>query len=236
MDGLDWGVLFRPEFRAMLWKGLWTTLQLTAYASAGALAGGIAIALLRSSGVRAIAAAATAFVEGTRTVPLLVHLMFWYYGAPELLPEGIRTWLYARDVGFWSALVALVLYASAFVSEDLRSGIRGIPAGQLDAARSLGFARLQAFRFVILPQALRATVPPLLGQAMTLTKNTTISLVIGVPELAHVTRTVQSASFQSVSVYVFTTLFFLLMALMWTGLARFYAARVPRLRIADRDD
>jgi polar amino acid transport system permease protein len=227
VEGLEWGVLLRPEFRQLLYKGLATTLQLAAGACAGALVLGALIALLRLSKVRALSAAATVFVEFTRTVPLLVHLMFWYFAAPELLPHSLRAWLNAHDVGFCAALVALVLYSSAFVSEDLRSGIRSIPQGQFDAASALGLRELQRFRFVILPQALRAAVPPLIGQAMTVTRNTTLALMIGVPELAHVTRTVQSATFQAAGIYLFTTLFFLAVAVVLTGLGRLYARGRP---------
>lgn len=212
--------MLRPEFRGMLLKGIATTLQLTAAALAGGLLTGTLVALARQSRARALCFLATAFVEVTRTVPLLVHLMFWYFAGPELLPGAFKTWLYAHGAEFWSAAIALSLYASAFISEDLRSGIRGIPAGQHDAARSLGFGPFGHFRFIVLPQAARAMMPALLGQALAIARNTTVALMIGVPELAHVTRTVQSASFQSISIYVFTTAFFLLLAVALTGLAR----------------
>jgi polar amino acid transport system permease protein len=226
MGELEWGVLLRPEFRSLLVKGIFTTLQLSAASIIGGMLLGALIAFARLSRWRALSFAATAYVEFTRTVPLVVHVMFWYFGAAELLPEDAKRWLYARDTGFYAAVVALVLYSSAFISEDLRSGIRGIPRGQSDAAHSLGFGYLKTFRLVILPQALRATVPPLLGQALTLTKNTTVALMIGVPELAYVTRAVQSATFQTISIYAFAILFFLLVALALTGLSRLYQRRV----------
>ena len=66
-------------------------------------------------------------MEAIRNVPLLAHMLFWYFGAPELLPEEVRTWLYEHNFEALAAIVALTLYAAAYMSEDLRSGIRAIP-------------------------------------------------------------------------------------------------------------
>ncbi|MBK8580198.1 MAG: hypothetical protein IPN78_18975 [Candidatus Accumulibacter sp.] len=77
-----------------------------------------------------------AFVEAIRNVPLLAHMLFWYFGAPELLPTAAREWLYARNVEATSAIIALTLYTAAYMSEDVRSGIRSIPGQQSEAARA----------------------------------------------------------------------------------------------------
>jgi polar amino acid transport system permease protein len=222
---IDWGVMFRPEYRNMLLKGIETTLGLTAGAVTGGLLLGMVVAFGRLMPSRWIRLPATAFVELVRSIPLLVHLMFWYFAVPEMLPDELKRALYQRDVGFYAAMVALILYSSAFISEDIRSGIRGIPNGQAEAANSLGFGFFDTFRLIILPQALRATVPPLLGQAMNITKNTTVALMVGVGELAFVTRAVNDASFLSVGVYAFTTIFFLLIAVVLTALGKMYQRR-----------
>ena len=227
LASIDWGVMFRPEYRAMLLKGIQNTLGLTFGAIVGGLLLGVLVALCRLAPSRWIRLPATAYVEFVRTIPLLVHVMFWYFAVPEMLPEGVKRWLYQYDVGFCTALVALVIYASAFVSEDIRSGIRSLPQGQVEAAHSLGFGFLDTFRLVVLPQAMRAIVPPLLGQAMNITKNTTVALMVGVSELAYVTRAVNDASFLSAGVYAFTTFFFLSIAIVLTGLGRWYRRRFP---------
>lgn len=228
MASIDWGVMFRPEYRDMLLKGIKTTLGLTSGAIAGGLLLGMLVAFARLAPARWIRVPATVYVEVVRTIPLLVHVLFWYFAVPEMLPDETRRALYKHDVGFYAALAALILYSAAFISEDLRSGIRGIPRGQAEAANSLGFGFFDTFRLVILPQALRATVPPLLGQAMTITKNTTVAMMIGVGELAFVTQAVQDASFLSAGVYAFTTVFFLLVAVVLTGLGQWYQRRFPR--------
>lgn len=219
--------MFRPEYRNMLLKGIQTTLGLTAGAIVGGLLLGTVVAFGRLAPSRRVQLLATAFVELVRNIPLLVHVMFWYFAVPEMLPDELKHALYKHDVGFYASMVALILYSSAFISEDIRSGIRGIPHGQAEAANSLGFGFFDTFHLVILPQALRATVPPLLGQAMNITKNTTVALMVGVGELAFVTRAVNDASFLSVGVYAFTTVFFLLIAVVLTALGKLYQHRHP---------
>ncbi len=225
LGSIDWGVMFRPEYRDMLLKGIETTLSLTAGGLVGGLGIGALVALARLAPARWISLTATVYVEYMRTIPLLVHLLFWYFAVPEVLPDAIKGWLYQQDVSFYATLVAVSLYASAFISEDTRGGIRAIPKGQIEASHSLGFGFIDTFRFVILPQALHATVPPLLGQAMTITKNTTVGLMVGTAELAYVTRAVQSESFLSVGIYTFTTIFFLLIAAVLTMLGKAYQRR-----------
>lgn len=227
LTSIDWGVMFRPEYRDMLLKGIQNTLALTAGAIVGGLLLGMVVAFGRLASSRWIRLPATAYVELVRTVPLLVHVMFWYFAVPEMLPDDLKRTLYKGDVGFYASMVALILYSAAFISEDIRSGIRGIAAGQAEAANSLGFGFFDTFRLVILPQALRTTVPPLLGQAMNITKNTTVALMVGVGELAFVTRAVNDASFLSVGVYAFTTVFFLLIAIVLTALGKWYQHRYP---------
>lgn len=227
LTSIDWGVMLRPEYRGMLLKGIENTLTLTAGAIVGGLLLGMVVAFARLASARWIRLPATAYVELVRTVPLLVHVMFWYFAVPEMLADDIKRAFYKHDVGFYASMVALILYSAAFISEDIRSGIRGIAQGQAEAAHSLGFGFFDTFRLVILPQALRTTVPPLLGQAMNITKNTTVALMVGVGELAFVTRAVNDASFLSVGVYAFTTVFFLLIAIVLTALGKWYQLRYP---------
>ncbi|SFC72560.1 polar amino acid transport system permease protein [Polaromonas sp. OV174] len=225
IQGFEWGVVLRDEYREILLKGIATTLELTGGTLLGGMLLGAVLSFARLSPSSWLRRPATLFVEITCAVPLLVHLLFWYFGAPELLPDALKAWLYRQDVGFYASLVALILYSSAFISEDLRSGIRSIPHGQLEAAQSLGFGFVRSFRLVILPQALKAVIPPLLGQAMTITKNTSVALMVGVGELVYVTRAVQNSSFRTVETYAFTSVFFLLVAVVLTLLSRVYERR-----------
>ena len=162
---------------------------------------------------------AAAYADFVRCVPLLVHAIFWYFGATELLPDAVKEWLYDRDASMITGTVALIFYSAAFVSEDLRSGIRSINKGQTEAARALGFGFFQTFRLVILPQAVKAVIPPLIGQMMTITKNTSVTLMIGVVELISAARRVQDTTFHIVEPYAFATLSYLVICGVLTMVA-----------------
>lgn len=124
-------------------------------------------------------------------------------------------------------MIALALYTAAFMAEDIRSGIRAIPPVQFEAGRALGFGFLATMRRVILPQALRITVPPLISQTLNLWKNTSIATVIGAAELMYQAGQVESATFRSFESFGFATAAYLSVSLVITGLAAWYQQRYP---------
>jgi polar amino acid transport system permease protein len=132
-------------------------------------------------------------------------------------------------VEFASAAVALTLYAAAYMAEDIRSGIRAVSRGQLDAARALGMGYVDAMRLVVLPQALRTTLPPLLSQTLNLWKDSSVATVVGVGELMYQAARVESASFRSAEAFAFATLAYLSVSLALTALAALLQRRwTPR--------
>ncbi|WP_370225969.1 amino acid ABC transporter permease [Pararhodobacter marinus] len=211
------------RYGELLLKGLIVTLQLSGVTLAASFVIGVVLTLIRLSPLWIVRQAVGLLVDAIRSVPLLVHVIFWYFGAPELLPDGLRMWLYARDVNFICAAVAISIYAGAFISEDLRSGLRSIPRGQSEASLSLGFSGFETFRYIILPQAFRITVPPLLGQAMTLTKNTSIALMIGVPELVYQARRIQDITYEPLMPYASATLVYVVICALLTLASRAYS-------------
>jgi len=227
MTSFDFSILLSGRFHDMLVGGLWLSVQLLAVTLALALPLAVGIALMRLSGVRVLQAFAWTFVEAIRNVPLLAHMLFWYFGAPELLPEDTRTWLYEHNFEALAATVALTLYAAAYMSEDVRSGIRAIPKVQLEAGRALGFGFLATMRLVVLPQALRVTVPPLVSQVLNLWKDTSIATVIGTAELMYQAAKVETATFRSFEPFAFATLSYLAVSLLITGLGLWYQQRNP---------
>jgi len=114
----------------------------------------------------------------------------------------------------------LTLYTAAYMSEDIRSGVRAVPGAQLDAAMALGFSYLAGMRLVVLPQALRITLPPLLSQTLNLWKNTSIATVIGASELMTQAQRVESASFRGFETFALVTVAYLSVSLVLTGLAQ----------------
>ena len=227
MPVFDFSLLLKGQYHDMLLAGLALSLQLAAVTLVLALPLALAVALMRLSPVGFLRWAGFAFVESIRNIPLLAHMLFWYFGAPELLPESLKTWLYAGNIEAVSAVIALTFYTAAFMAEDIRSGIRAIPLVQFEAGRALGFSFLGMMRRVVLPQALRITVPPLISQTLNLWKNTSIATVIGAAELMYQAGQVESVTFRSFESFGFATAAYLSVSLLITGLAAWYQNRWP---------
>lgn len=227
MPSFDLDLLLHGQYHDWLLQGFVLSLQLAGVTLVLALPLAIAVALLRLAPWAPLRWAGFAFVEGIRNVPLLAHMLFWYFGAPELLPEGLKERLYAGNIEAISAVAALTLYTAAFMAEDVRSGIRAVPTVQLEASRALGFGYLASMRLVVLPQALRVTVPPLISQTLNLWKNTSIATVIGVGEMMYQAARVESASFRSVEAFAFASSAYLCVSLAITALAVWYHRRYP---------
>ena len=227
MHSFDISLLTSGHYHDMLVAGLRLSLLLAGVTLLLAVPLAVLVALMRLSGLRVLSAAAWCFVEAIRNVPLLAHMLFWYFGAPELLPEPVRDWLYAHNFEAIAAVTALTFYTAAYMSEDVRSGIRAIPQVQFEAGRALGFGFLSTMRLVVLPQALRITVPPLISQTLNLWKNTSIATVIGTAELMYQASKVETETFRSVEAFGFATASYLTVSLLITGLAILFQHRYP---------
>ena len=227
MQFFDPSILQSGQYHDWLVQGLVLSLQLTAASFIVALPLGALLALMRTATFAPLRAIGATVVEGIRNVPLLAHLLFWYFAFPELLPEGAREFLYAHDPEAVCAVIALALYSGVHMAEDIRSGIRAVPASQLEAARSLGLGRLASVRLVLLPQALRASVPPLLSQTVNLWKDTSVATVIGAAEMMYQAARVETASFRSVEAFTFATLAYLTVSLLISLAAYLYQRRFP---------
>lgn len=227
MPAFNLDLLLHGQYHDWLISGVWLSLKLAGLSLLFGLPLALGVALLRLAPLAPLRALGACYVEGVRNVPLLAHLLFWYFGAPELLPEGLKQWLYAQNVELAGAVVALSLYIAAYMAEDIRSGIRAIPVVQFEAARALGLGFGATMRLVILPQALRVTVPPLISQTLNLWKDTSIATVIGVAELMYQAAKVETSSFRSVEAFSFATLAYLSVSLAITGLGAWYQTSHP---------
>ena len=227
MPSFDIGLILSGPYRDWLVHSFLLSLEIAALTWACAVPLAVVVALLRLAPSAPLRAVGAAYVEVVRNVPLLAHLLFWYFGAPELLPEPIKRWLYAGDVEVVSAVIALTLYTAAYMAEDIRSGIRAIPAVQFEAGRALGLGYVATMRRVILPQAGRVTVPPLISQTLNLWKDTSVATVIGVGELMYQAARVETASFRSAESFAFATAAYLTVSLLIGGVAAWYQHRHP---------
>jgi polar amino acid transport system permease protein len=227
VTAFDFSLLLRGQYHDMLVGGLVLSLELAGVTLVLALPLAIVVALLRLAPAAPLRWIGFAYVEAIRNVPLLAHLLFWYFGAPELLPESWKERLYAGNVEAVSAVIALTLYTAAYMAEDVRSGIRAIPAVQFEAGRALGFGFLGTMRRVLLPQALRIIVPPLISQTLNLWKNTSVATVIGAAELMYQAGRVETATFRSAEAFAFATAAYLTVSLAITAVATLYQRRFP---------
>lgn len=227
MGQFDFSVVMTGEFRSWLLGGLLLSVRLMSVTWLFSVPIATAVALCRLSSVGLLRGLGAAYVEGIRNIPLLVHMLFWYFAMPEALPEVARDWLYAHNAEFICAAVALTFYTSSYMAEDIRSGIRAVPVTQFEAARALGFGFLSTMRQIVLPQAMRIVVPPLLSQTLNLWKNTSIATVIGTAELMYQAQRVETASFRGVETFAVTTLAYLVISLAITALATWFQHRYP---------
>ena len=227
MPHFDLALVLHGQYNDWLLSGLLLSLELAGTTFVLALPLAVAVALLRLSPHFALRTLGTAYVDVIRNVPLIAHLLFWYFGAPELLPDVLKQRLYASNAEFICATIALTLYTASFMAEDIRSGIRAIPVVQVEAGRALGFGFLQTMRRVVLPQALRVTVPPLVSQTLNLWKNTSIATVIGVAEMMSQAAHVETTTFRSAESFAFVTAAYLAVSLLITALGAWYHRRHP---------
>jgi His/Glu/Gln/Arg/opine family amino acid ABC transporter permease subunit len=205
----DWSVLWTGQTGGWLLHGLLVTLQLSALGWVLAVVLGILAGALRTMPWRPLRAAATAYVEFFRNVPLLVWMFFWYFGVPPLLPPAAQGWLFDHGAEFWAATVALGVYHGARMSEVIRSGIRAIPRTQFEAALAMGLGVGQAYRLVIVPIALRLIVPPLTSESLNLLKNSSVALTISVAELTFQTRQIETYTARAIEALTAGTLIYL---------------------------
>jgi glutamate transport system permease protein len=159
-------------------QGFVTTLALTVVSTVLALALGTLLAAMRVSPVPTLRAASTTYVEVVRNTPLTVVFFFAVFVLPQL--DILLSF-------FTFAVIAVSVYHAAFFCEAVRSGINSVGVGQAEAARSIGLTFTQSLRLVVLPQAFRTVVPPLINVVIALTKNTSIAAAFGVVELTAIT-------------------------------------------------
>nr|WP_279291105.1 amino acid ABC transporter permease [Pseudomonas sp. S25] len=150
------------------------------------------------------------FVEYHRNVPSLVQLFVWYFGIPQLLPLAAQDWINGHGGEVIFAIIALTLNSAAYVSEDLRSGFRSLPNGQTEAARALGINYVQTLRKILIPQAMRASAPSLVNQALSLFKTTALAMAIGTAEMMYITRQIEGETYMTFQTFAVASLFYLI--------------------------
>ena len=209
----DLSTVLSGEYLDRYITGFITTMELAVAAWIFAFLLAVLLVVVRMAPFRPADWAVGAFVEYHRNVPLLIQILLWYFGVPELLPDDLRMWINQQNSEFVFALIAIGLCFSAYMSEDLRSGIRSIPPSQYEASRALGFGYVRSMYYVVLPQALRVSTPPLINQTLFLFKNTSLAMAIGVAELTYQAKEIESYTFKTFEAFFVATAVYLTISL-----------------------
>lgn len=220
MKGFDlMAILANPAFVQMLVHGVKMTLVIFAGSWVLAMTLGILLLAVRMLPARPAEWFVEAYVSYHRNVPTLVQLMLWYFGISSLLPNGLQEWLADHNGEAIFAIVALGLCQGAYFSEDLRSGLRAVPKGQWEAARALGHSYAGAMAYILMPQAVRNAMPALINHTVSLFKNSSLAMAIGVAELTHAVKEIENQSFRVFESYLAATVLYLAFSLflMWLG-------------------
>jgi glutamate/aspartate transport system permease protein len=213
-------------------SGLGWTLGLALGAWVIALVVGTLVGVFRTLPGKLLPGMGRIYVETFRNIPLLVQMFFWYFVLPELLPARIGMAIKQMDPpwgSFVPALICLGLFTAARIAEQVRAGIQALPRGQTQAALALGFARGSMYRVILLPQAVRIILPTLTNEFMTIFKNTSVALTIGLVELTATAREINENTFRTFEAFGVVTLVYLAIALIaWQIMYRIErAARLP---------
>jgi len=210
------------ESLPLLLKGAVTTLKITALSGTMGVLFGTLIGLGRTSGNRPLSALLAVYVEILRGTPLYVQLLIGVFGIPAAL--GIQV------DEFTAAVIIIGINSSAYVAEIMRGGIQSIDKGQMEAARSTGMTHSQAMLYVVLPQAFKRAIPPLVNEMITLIKESSLVAAVALVELTRAAQMIASRTYKPFEVYIMSALVYLVMTLT---LSRIAARLERRLKVSD---
>ncbi len=172
---LDWSFYSWDLLRDFVVRGFWFSIMLTVVATLGGIFFGTILALMRLSGQRWLALPATVYVNGMRSIPLVMVILWFFLLVPFVIGQPIG----AEK----SAVITFIAFEAAYFSEIVRAGIQSIPRGQVYAGLALGMTYGQNMRLVVLPQAFRNMLPVLLTQTIVLFQDTSLVYAIGAYDL-----------------------------------------------------
>jgi glutamate/aspartate transport system permease protein len=216
----NWAVLFEEQYLSWLISGFGWTVSVALSAWCIAIVIGALVGVGKTVPNRVIRVICATYVEIFRNVPLLVQMFIWYFAVPEMLPEDWGRWM-KRDMPnpeFVTAVVALGLYTASRIAEQVRAGIETVPPGLTAAAIAHGLSVGQTYRYVLLPISFRMIVPPLTSEFLTVFKNSSLALTIGLLELTAQSQQIAEYTFQGFEAFTAATVIYVCIALVATVL------------------
>jgi len=196
MGNIDYTVIV--ENLPFLWQGLQLSLLLTALAVVGGIVLGTFLALMRLSGFPPLSLVAAGYVNLIRSVPLILVIFWFYFLVPLALGRPIG--------GFYSALIAFVMFEAAYYSEIIRAGIQSVRKGQVQAGQATGLSYWQIQRYVVLPQAFRNMIPILVTQGIILFQDTSLVFVVSLRDFMTASSIVARTEGRLAEMYIFAAL------------------------------
>ena len=179
-DGLSW----LPLVGTGVWGGLLLTFLLASLGIVASFPLGVLLALGRRSNLPVVSVLCTMFIEGVRGVPLVTLLFMTQVILPLFLPDNLPIDRVTR------AFLAITLFSAAYMAENVRAGLQSVPTGQIEASKALGLGGFNTMLFIVLPQALRAVIPAIVGQFIGLFKDTSLVVIVGLLDIVGIGRAV----------------------------------------------
>lgn len=207
------------EYSFALLQGTVKTIQIASLSCLWGITGGTLLALLQVYApymVRKLLQLVAGIIKGT---PMLIQITFAFYLLPQV---GITI------PAFWTAVCAIGINSSFYLSSTIYAGIKAIPQGQLEAAYVLGFSRLQILRYIILPQAFITIFPALGNEFITLVKDSSLASIIGVNELAKEASIMRSRTYDVITSYTIVALVYILLTGSIAGILALIKRRMSR--------
>jgi His/Glu/Gln/Arg/opine family amino acid ABC transporter permease subunit len=201
-----------------LLAGLRLTTEIALLSIAGGTALGLVIGVLRYLRVPIVAQVLEAYIVSVRGTPLLVVLFICYFGLPALLAY--------KTSAYWAAVLGFVLFIAAYLAEDIRTGLRTVRPGVIQAALATGMTRFQVLRFITVPIAVRNVIPALFNQYVRLFKFTSVASVIGVNEFTGSAMLINGREFAPITIIGFVALTYLVCCLAISSIGRLLYARL----------
>lgn len=188
------------------------------------------VALMRLSKVKILRILSTVYVEFIRSTPMLVQLYISFYVIFSYVIALPRFTMLGFIVGdrFIPGIVALSLNSGAYLSEILRSGIQSIDGGQTEAARSLGLTQRQNMRYIVLPQAIKNILPAIANEFVTIIKESSVCMVLGMQEIMYTTKVVQNALFQPVEPLIIATVLYFVLTFPTSKIIQHFERKMRR--------
>ena len=216
----EWSFGFLLQYSRLIAVGTAYTIGFTFATAVTGFAVGCVVAIASLSNVRFISAPLVMLVEIFRCTPVLVQLVWIYYALPVLIGIELSPAV--------AAFIALSFYGGAFYSEIIRGGIASIEPGQWDAGRALGMRRFELMKRIVMPQALKRMIPPLVNQAVLQLKNTSLLSVLAVPDLLYQGQLITSATYRPLETYTMIAVIYFIILFPMTRIARMLETRLAR--------